>query len=39
MSKKEKQIYTKGIIDTLFSIVTLSFYSYIAMQMFMRVCY
>ncbi len=39
MTKKERQAYKRGITDALLSIVTLSFYSYIAMQMFMRVCY
>lgn len=39
MSKKERQIYRRGIADTLLSIATLGFYSFIAMQVLIKICW
>lgn len=39
MSKKEKQIYRKGIVDTLFSIATLGFYTFFAIQVLIKICW
>lgn len=38
MTKKEKQAYRRGIADTLLSIATLGFYSFMAMQVLIKIC-
>lgn len=39
MSKKEKQIYRRGITDTILVITEFSFFSYMLIQVFMKICY
>lgn len=39
MSKKEKQIYTKGVTDTILVITEFSFFSYMLTQVLIKICY
>lgn len=38
MSKKERQAYRSGIVDTLLTISVFSFYNFTAMQVLIKIC-